>query len=196
MAPTLDEFLKEIRDYMPAHAKSERDGLKGEEGAWSLTSENGQMGFYFISDLDLVTDGGEDPGIRFESTHQSDTTLHHRSGEPLNSNKVPFVVLPLGTWRREHGIKLGDFGYVAYNGRVVAVIAGDLGPRTKLGEGSIALHRALGFERVRNGRIRDIGIEGGVRTLMFPGSGDGFCPPNAEIESRAARLWELFKVAI
>jgi hypothetical protein len=52
----------------------------------------------------------------------------------------------------------------------------DFGPQTKLGEGSIELHRRLGFERVKNNKIQDVGIGPGVITIVFPGSGLGSRP--------------------
>ena len=48
-----------------------------------------------------------------------------------------------------------------------------LGPRHGIGEGSIALHRALGHETIVNGRLRNVGIDRGVITIVFPHSGDG-----------------------
>lgn len=65
----------------------------------------------------------------------------------LDSNTVPFAVIP-STWQstRNPGPRLGDFG-VAYRrstGRMAFFVIGDIGPRNKLGEGSVALHQALG----------------------------------------------------
>jgi Fungal chitosanase of glycosyl hydrolase group 75 len=95
----------------------------------------------------------------------------------LDSNTVPFAVVP-GTWQRsgKPGPKLGDFG-VAYrrsNGKAVFFVIGDTGPRNKLGEGSVALHLALGNDPfvMRSGvRRADRGIGGkDVAYLMFPNS--------------------------
>ncbi|WAK02311.1 glycoside hydrolase family 75 protein [Methylobacter sp. YRD-M1] len=82
------------------------------------------------------------------------TTALHQPGEnlrtpqaQLDSNTVPFAVIP-GNWQTSGnpGPKLGDFG-VAYrrsNGKAAFFVVGDTGPRNKLGEGSVALHQALG----------------------------------------------------
>jgi hypothetical protein len=82
------------------------------------------------------------------------TTALHQPGEnirapqaQLDSNTVPFAVIP-GNWQTSGnpGPKLGDFG-VAYrrsNGKSAFFVVGDTGPRNKLGEGSVALHQALG----------------------------------------------------
>ncbi|MDT4292020.1 glycoside hydrolase family 75 protein [Methylomonas sp. MO1] len=82
------------------------------------------------------------------------TTALHQPGEnlrtpqaQLDSNTVNFAVIP-GNWQRSGnpGPKLGDFG-VAYrrsNGKSAFFVIGDTGPKNKLGEGSVALHQALG----------------------------------------------------
>lgn len=82
------------------------------------------------------------------------TTALHQPGEnidtphaQLDSNSVPFAVIP-GNWQTsgKPGPRLGDFG-VAYrrsNGKSALFVIGDTGPRNKLGEGSVALHQALG----------------------------------------------------
>jgi len=44
--------------------------------------------------LDLDTDGGNDLSIKYESTHQSDTSLHWPKGSPVDSNVTRFVVIP------------------------------------------------------------------------------------------------------
>lgn len=112
------------------------------------------------------------------------TTALHQPGEnlrtpqaQLDSNTTPFAVIP-GTWERsgKPGPKLGDFG-VAYrrsNGKSAFFVVGDTGPRNKLGEGSIALHQALGNDpfMMRFGvRRARKGIGGrDVVYLLFPGS--------------------------
>lgn len=139
-------------------------------------------------ELDLDTDGGNDPGIHWDKTHQSDTSLHWPHGSPVDSNATRFVVIPL-RWR--HGIKLGDVGLACIQGcdDVVSVIVADLGPPEKIGEGSIALHRAFGHETVRDGRIHDVGMDGPFHMLLFVGSGDGVCHNNQDTESKAWGLW-------
>jgi hypothetical protein len=95
----------------------------------------------------------------------------------LDSNTVPFAVIPK-TWQYSGtpGPKVGDFG-VAYrrsNGKLAFFVIGDIGPSNKIGEGSIALHQALGNDpfMVRYGvRRARKGIGGqDVVYLMFPNS--------------------------
>ena len=70
---------------------------------------------------------------------------------PVNADAVPYVVIPeagspdvRGEFARLTGVHVGDFGVVLARGYVVPVIVADTGPFAKLGEGSLALHRALG----------------------------------------------------
>lgn len=95
----------------------------------------------------------------------------------VNSNEIPFIVLPpwliLAT-----GTSIDVKGPVAYvvrpeTGDEAFAIVADRGPSAKLGEGSIALHRALGSEPVIKWRLSGIdrakrSINDDVVYLMFP----------------------------
>lgn len=105
---------------------------------------------------------------------------------PVDADRVPYVVIPVsrpgeprGEFTRLTGVGLGDFGVVIWRGRTVPVIVADTGPWSKLGEGSLALHRALGHDECRRrdaqgvcrGGSDDMGsIEGDVVTVVFPGT--------------------------
>jgi hypothetical protein len=137
---------------------------------------------YFESNLDLDTDGKEAPGIVFEPTHQSKTSLRYPNGDSLDPNKVPFIVLPgihsgVDPTKMTLGgmtFALGDIAVVLSGSKIEFAVFGDFGPTGKIGEGSIALHRSLGHETVLpSGRIQDVDIERHVVTIVFPGSGDG-----------------------
>ena len=111
-----------------------------------------------------------------------------RSGcMPVNSDKVPYVVLPASgphgapasEFKDATGIQIGDFGVVVYNGKVMPVIVADASPYYKIGEGSMALHRALGSDpcgtRDQAGGCtatkHGVGsIGSGVTTIIFPSS--------------------------
>jgi hypothetical protein len=118
----------------------------------------------------------------------------------LDSNTVPFAVIPT-TWQRsgQPGPRLGDFG-VAYrrsNGKLAYFVIGDTGPRNKLGEGSVALHQALGNAPfvTRNGVRRALKRIGGrdVLYLLFPSSAQtGERLDAASIERMARPLLERF----
>lgn len=183
-----DCFVESIRSFFPDRAFVQDEDREGTEGLWTLKSKDGKhWALYLKSDLDLDTDGGHAPGIVWDSTHQDDTSLHWPDGKPVDSNSIPFVVIP-GKWNR--GIKLGDVCHVQYGSKVVAAIVADIGPQRKVGEGSIALHRLLGFERVRNGRIVDIGIESGVRTIFYPNTGNGYCQSLDRVIALADSSWD------
>ena len=105
---------------------------------------------------------------------------------PVNADAVPYVVIPeagppdvQGEFARLTGVRVGDFGVVISHGRVVPVIVADTGPFAKLGEGSLALHRALGRElcvrRDPSGVCRHVvdgmeSIGSDVVTVLFPGT--------------------------
>jgi hypothetical protein len=110
-----------------------------------------------------------------------------RGGEvPIDADVIPYVVIPYagpqdvrGRFTKLTGVRVGDFGYVQYHGVSVPVIVADTGPFGKLGEGSIALHRALGRElcaaRARTktctrmiDEVESIGCN--VVTVLFPGT--------------------------
>ncbi|MBV9840719.1 MAG: hypothetical protein JOY99_04140 [Sphingomonadaceae bacterium] len=128
-------------------------------------------------------------GPRHGRTDQCPTSLmlHDRRGRevPVDADAVPYVVIPeagpsdaAGEFARLTGVGVGDFGVVVARGRVVPVIVADTGPYSKLGEGSLALHRAIGRELCarRTDRVCDrvadplesVGSE--VTTILFPGS--------------------------
>ena len=107
---------------------------------------------------------------------------------PVDSDKIAYVVLPASAPRGLDpsgfkratgvGVGVGDLGVVVFNGRVVPVVVADSGPVYKIGEGSMALHRALGTEFCS---ARDCAgnctaakqggsIGNGVTTILFPGS--------------------------
>ena len=131
---------------------------------------------------------------------------------PLDADRVPYVVIPSagpdprpGKFSSLTGVRVGDFGVVIKDGVVVPVIVGDTGPYNKLGEGSLALHRALGRElcvdRDAGGVCSEVmpnmtSIEEGVTTVLFPGSGrSDLTPDNVEavVRSEGLRLWEGYR---
>lgn len=127
---------------------------------------------------------------------------------PVDADSVPYVVIPdagppdvTGEFTRLTGVRVGDFGVVIANGRVVPVIVADTGPFAKLGEGSLALHRALGRElctkRDDHGICRAVvpdmeSIKGDVTTVLFPGTArHDLTPDNIGhiVQEEGASLW-------
>lgn len=128
-------------------------------------SADGKPAFVSTSDLDLDTDGKKNPNIRYEKTHQNQTSIDS-NGSWLDSNTLNFIVLPGGFEKDFGGVHIGCLATIIYKDKVAHAIYADVGPKDKFGEGSIALHRALGFERVKNGKIIDIGIDNNVVIIL------------------------------
>jgi hypothetical protein len=85
----------------------------------------------------------------------------------LDATQVPFIALP-PDFARMYGISLGDLVVVrnSANGRSAYAIYGDVGPRGRIGEGSIALAREL---KIPSNPRHDSALNG-VTYLVFPGS--------------------------
>jgi Fungal chitosanase of glycosyl hydrolase group 75 len=91
---------------------------------------------------------------------------------PLDPDAVAYVVIPhrappgieTGAFTRLSRVRVGDYGVVIANARVVPVIIGDTGPAYKIGEGSTALLSALS----QDGRPHTIAQ--GVTFILFVGS--------------------------
>jgi hypothetical protein len=133
------------------------------------TLPDGQL--MFDSELQLDTDGWPGGGGAGDRTHLELTSYRYADNHSINANEVPFFVLPLPRmWPAKFGIKLGDLAAVVFKNKLAFATFADFGPATKLGEGSIELHRRLGVERLINGRIKDVGMGPGVITIVFPGT--------------------------
>jgi hypothetical protein len=63
----------------------------------------------------------------------------------VDSETVPYIVVPPCVVSGVSGIVKGCLAFVTYNGKRVACMVGDIGPRTKNGEISIELARRLGI---------------------------------------------------
>jgi Fungal chitosanase of glycosyl hydrolase group 75 len=85
----------------------------------------------------------------------------------IDATKVPYVALPQD-FARAFDIHLGDLAVVVNraNGRTAYAIFADVGPRGRIGEGSIALAKALDMPA----DPRHSSVSGGVIYLIFPGS--------------------------
>ncbi|MFV8753621.1 hypothetical protein ACNOYE_23960 [Nannocystaceae bacterium ST9] len=129
----------------------------------------------------LVVDGEGVPIVQTAADpapgyHVSMTALEDRTRattDPrryVDAETIAFVVLPpaLKKWS---GAKLGDLALVVdpESGKRSLAMFADLGPRDRLGEGSIALAKALGIpdDPRRGGTTR------ALVWLVWPGSGDG-----------------------
>lgn len=132
------------------------------------------------------------PGDPAPGFFVSTTSLEDKSKavtDPLryvDSEKVAYVVLPPAVTTTGKA-KLGDFAVVINkkNAKTSFAIFADVGPRTKLGEGSIALAKALGLKKdpKRGGPVADLIY------VVFPASGNGKPRSLEEINSIAAQLF-------
>jgi hypothetical protein len=134
------------------------------------TLPDGQI--FFDTDLELDTDGWPD-GPGGDSSWQPQTSLRYEDNGSINSNKVPYFVLPQPKpWYASRGVSLGDYAAVIFKDELAFAVFADLGPTKKLGEGSIELLRRLGEERMKpNGTVKNAGMGPRVLTIVFPGSG-------------------------
>ncbi len=146
----------------------------------------------------LVTDTGRPDGTPIiqgadhpnQGYYISTTSLEDKSKERTdpqryaNSKEIPYVVLPMD---KRGGAKLGDFSVVINrkNGRLSSAIFADIGPKNKIGEGSIALAEVLGI----NSNPKYGGIDDGIVYIVFPNSGNGKPKPLSEINSRSKKLF-------
>lgn len=147
---------------------------------WALVTDNDRPGG------NPVTQGPRDPAPGF---YVSKTALENPAWprtDPrhyVDATSIPYFVLPGGLGHTLR-IDLGDLGFVINikNRRSSGAIYADVGPRHKIGEGSIALARALGI----NADSRSGGTTGGVIYVVFAGSGNGL-PRSAEDINAIAR---------
>lgn len=147
----------------------------------------------------LVTNENGRPVIQrrgvYRGYYVSTTSLQHFNVSDLRSPKryidatrVPYIALPMD-FARAFDINLGDLALVVNktNGRSAYAIFADVGPKGRIGEGSIALARALGIpSNPRHDSVAD-----GVTYLVFPGSAQpaGKRITAHSVRSSAARLY-------
>ena len=114
---------------------------------------------------------------RYKGFYVSTTSLHNAAGSPtaqatyVDARKIPYIVLP-PEFVKQFGVSLGDLAVVTNqrNGKSSFAIFADVGPHGKIGEGSVALARAIGL----NGDPRHGGTgDPNISYLVFPKSGLG-----------------------
>jgi hypothetical protein len=146
-------------------------------------------GVYTGADGKPVVQGPNDPypGYYVSTTTLTDVRVPNPADPRhyVDAEKVPYVVVPPAVMQA-CGVKMGDFAFVANlrNNRSTAAIVADIGPKTKIGEGSMALAERLGIPN----SPKVGGTDGGVAYLLFPASGNGSARSVRDIEKNAARL--------
>jgi hypothetical protein len=178
-------------------------GLIRGDGATSITSFYGAKllcrlpgnQIFYDSQLAVDTDGS-----RFAATDATGQagTAWTPGGKPVDADEVPYFSVTIPAYRNPAiGIRKGDIAAIIYRGVLAFAVLADVGGK-RLGEGSLALHRALGNERVvargtKHERFIDSGISASVLTIAFPGSGRGhmaWCTAES-INANGRAAWQL-----
>jgi hypothetical protein len=138
---------------------------------------------YIKSDMDTDADGSPrakqiDP-FGLPETSLSRDNGWRGDGRFVNAETIPYFVLP-GKFNLVFGTrsKLGDLALIRRRDAEVFAIYADIGPKTKIGEGSIKLVESLGANPWNRTKTKIIsGIEFGVEYLVFPRSSETFGIP-------------------
>jgi hypothetical protein len=147
--------------------------LVTDEKGRPVIQQNGRYRGYYVSTTSL-----EQPGVR----NPRNTKRY------LNATRIPYIALP-PDFTRNFGIRLGDLAVVVnqVTGRMAYAIYADTGPKGRIGEGSIALAKALKMPS----SPRTDGVADGITYLIFPGSARHADRPVTarRIKSSASRLY-------
>jgi hypothetical protein len=164
-APTAQELLAKVTSCSQiSNGKYKTDDETGR--TIPVCGKNGAV--FWKADMDIDCDGqrttqcNEDTDCCF----QDDTAFHQSDGKPLNSAKLPYVVVPSpsSTWDyRNYGIKGGGAVAIIYNNKVEYAVVGDTGPTAIIGEASYKAASDLGIDPdPSNG-----GTDSGVTYIFF-----------------------------
>lgn len=165
------------RAYHPESGKGlDHIGNAGKPGNWwALVTDTGEKSGNPL--IQKSTDPA--PGYYISITSLTDRTKARTDpAKYVDSETVPYFVLPSNA---RFGLSLGDFG-VAINAKTsqcAGCVFADVGPKDKIGEGSIALADAIGVpSNPRRG-----GASGGIVFVIFPGSTRGWPLSAAEVSA-------------
>lgn len=147
--------------------------LVTDENGRPVTQKSGRYRGYYVSTTSL---------------EQSKVRDERNPKRYVDATKVPYIALPVD-FARTYDLHLGDLAVVVSqaNGRSAYAVYADVGPKGRIGEGSIALAKALGMPS----NPRHSSVAGGVTYLVFPGSALGADRITARnIKSSASRLYQ------
>ena len=153
-------------------------GNAGKPGNWwALVTDTGEP------DGEPVVQGEDDPapGYYISTTALQDPTRARTDPRRyVDSESIPYVVLPSGS---NFKAKRGDLAVALRleGGECCGAVYADVGPRSKIGEGSIALADQL----VVPSNPRNGGISDGIAYIVFPGSRIGWPLSADEIRTAA-----------
>jgi hypothetical protein len=149
---------------------------------WALVTDNGKRGGT------PVLQGPNDPapGFYISTTSLQNTTKKRTDPTRyVDAETIPFFVLPSNA---TFGAELGDFGLVinSTNGKSCGCIFADSGPKGSIGEGSIALAKALGVpSSPKNG-----GTGHGIVYVVFPKTKGNWPINTDEIKVKGEELFK------
>lgn len=135
----------------------------GKPGRW--------WGLVTDADGEPVVQGPDDPAPGY---YVSPTSLFDRAWPAtsprryVDASTVPYLAVPRELLRM--GVELGDVAWVGYRDQWSPAVVADVGPAGHLGEGSIALARALGI----NPSPKHGGTGAGVSVRLWRGSSRGW----------------------
>ncbi len=109
---------------------------------------NGKPSYFWFGDADNDVDGS--PYWHEDPYGQAQTSLQ-LNGKPVNGDEFPFIVVPPQVINCTTEIVLGCVGVMEYQGKDIACVVADSGPKSKIGEASPAALRALGLPAPHNG---------------------------------------------
>lgn len=138
-----------------------------------------------------VVQGDSDPfpGYYISTTAYANPALPRTDPRRyVDSSRIPYLSIPPDL--RVAGVKMGDLAHVTYCNQWSPAIVGDVGPAHRIGEGSIALARALGV----NASPIHGGVGKGVSVVLFPGTALGWPLVMDRIEARVNELWTAWSV--
>jgi len=106
---------------------------------------------HWKSDFDIDCDGQRTDECNEETdpSFLPETAWQQSDGQPLDSARLPYVVVPSvnATWDfRGAGIDGGTVAAVVHGDKVAYAVVGDIGPENMIGEGSYRLAEQLGID--------------------------------------------------
>jgi hypothetical protein len=173
--------------YHPIHGRGlDNLGNAGHPGNWyGVVTDTGHK------DGTPVVQGPNDPAPGFYISPTALQNKHLPRTDPrryVDSAMIPYISLP-GHHSDILHASLGNLAMVinGQNGRRAAAIYADVGPRAKIGEGSIALARSLGL----NANARHGGTSShSIIYIVFPHSGNRAPIPASVIDVQGRRFFE------
>lgn len=106
---------------------------------------------YWNADMDIDCDGkmSAQCNDQTDPSYLPETAATDSNGEFLDAATLPYVVVPLKSFRFDYkaaGLTLGSVIAVIYKGKVEYGVFGDLGPANIIGEASYAMAKSLGID--------------------------------------------------